>query len=60
MKPVTKALLEGFARKKTLAEDGGDPEMIAQGYGGNVDDAYECGMESGQIILAREILKMEQ
>lgn len=35
-----------------------DPDFMVDDYaGGNVDDAYQCGYEHGEIMLARELLK---
>lgn len=47
--------LKELAEQKTLQER--DVLSVYDVSGGNVDDAYEAGVEDGETFLAREVLE---
>lgn len=58
MKPETKKLLEELAKKKAWSDN---EDLLVNDYaGGNIDDAYEGGINDGEILLARQILEEEE
>lgn len=49
--------LKALAKRKCWADKlDGDSCLIDDFAGGNVDDAYYGGRESGEIIMARDVL----
>lgn len=52
---------ELYARLVKLASERcatDDPEFMADDYaGGNIDDAFSCGRDCGQVELARELIE---
>lgn len=54
------AIVEALAKEEVWA-DGLDTEgdVIVDDYaGGNVDDAYQGGVNSGEVLLARRLLEI--
>jgi len=57
MKSKIVGILKSIARLKCW-DDEGEDESIEALAGGNFDDAYEGGYQSGQIMLARDLLEI--
>jgi hypothetical protein len=54
-------MLKKLAGENTLRETSDAEGYMISAYeasGGNYDDAYSMGMRDGEILLARELLKM--
>ena len=56
----TIARLTKLAEKRTIRENMGENDTMADWAGGNIDDAYDYGMGDGEIFLARTILEDEK
>lgn len=55
MSEELKLYLEKVA-KNTIGQD--DEDFMVNDYaGGNIDDAYELGVNAGEVIFARELVK---
>jgi hypothetical protein len=52
------AHLEHIAKKSCLYDRLDDDNLVVDYIGSNVDDAYEAGIQSGEILQARELLTM--
>ena len=51
-------LIEQVAKKPTYSDD--DDFVVDDCAGGNVDDAFSCGMDEGEILFARKLLELMQ
>lgn len=52
------AHLEHVAKKSCLADRLDDDNLVVDYAGTNVDDAFEAGMMSGEVLQARKLLNM--
>lgn len=52
-----KDCLQKFANQKLVTENMSDDDCIYDWCGGNIDDAYEIGVEDGTTHLARQLLQ---
>lgn len=57
MTPKLKEYLEKLSAQSTVLENMDNNDCIHDWAGGNIDDAYDMGIEDGQTLLARELLK---
>lgn len=55
MEELLKTKLINLAKKKAFFDK--EDDLVVDWVGSNVDDAYDMGVDDGQIMLARQILE---
>lgn len=55
MNEELRALLEAAAKTEIGCDN--DDFMVDDYAGGNIDDAYSLGIDHGEVLFARELLK---